>query len=239
MSTRSRLAVFDVDGTLVRGDAYLHYLVYVWLRRPSRWPRGPALGWGVLLFATGIRGNTWLKEWFLRHVLSGLESAREARLTQAFLHDVVQCRLKGKGLATLRHHLAHGNRVVLLSAGMDIYLRSWGDALGVDDILCSVAERGVNGRITGRLVGANCRGAEKVRRLDEYLADFGDRGESPHITVYSDHHSDLPLLQRADVAVAVDPTPRLRALCRLHGFGIERWLDNDGGSSAESQSGRR
>jgi phosphatidylglycerophosphatase C len=74
-----------------------------------------------------------------------------------------------------------------------------------------VLERGRNGRLTGRLVGANCRGAEKARRTREWLRANGLAGAE--LWAYGDSSGDDELLALADHplrvdGIRVDPEPR-------------------------------
>lgn len=221
MSTQAALAAFDVDGTLIRGDSYLRYLVFVLVRRPSRWLRAPLLGVAVLLFAVGARSNTWLKTFFLRHVLATLDPQREMNLTRAFVAILVRERLKPGGVRRLREHRAAGDTVILLSAGLESYLTLLGGEVGADAVLSTMVERDAAGRITGRLQGENCYGPSKVERLQAFRSD---RAAGERLYAYSDHASDLPLLLHADVPVAIDPDPRLRSVCAQHGIAVETWL---------------
>ena len=66
-------------------------------------------------------------------------------------------------------------------------------------------------RLTGRMAGPNCRGPEKVARLEEWLAARCD-GEPAHVFAYGDSAGDRDLLARADVATRVRPRQALRAL---------------------------
>lgn len=221
MSTQAALAAFDVDGTLIRGDSYLRYLVFVLVRRPSRWLRAPLLGLAVLLFVIGARNNTWLKAFFLRQVLATLDPQREMRLTRAFVAILVRGRLKPGGVRRLREHQAAGDTVILLSAGLESYLTLLGRELGADAVLSTMVERDDAGRITGRLRGENCYGPAKVERLQAFRLD---RAAGERLYAYCDHASDLPLLLHADIPVAIDPGPGLRSLCARHGIAVETWL---------------
>ncbi|MGQ0529263.1 MAG: HAD family hydrolase, partial [Panacagrimonas sp.] len=58
----------------------------------------------------------------------------------------------------------------------------------------------------------------KVLRLQQWLA--GQGATAAHISFYSDSHNDLPLLLRADHAVAVDPDERLRAEAEARGWPV-------------------
>jgi phosphoserine phosphatase len=54
------------------------------------------------------------------------------------------------------------------------------------------------------------------------------------LTVYSDHASDLPLLEAAAMAVAVDPTPELARLAAQRGWEVVRWVrDRSAGQAHE------
>ena len=66
--------------------------------------------------------------------------------------------------------------MILASASLEPYVRPLGEILGVDDVVCTRLERDAAGRLTGRLLGANCRGPEKARRVSEWLAEAGPHG---------------------------------------------------------------
>jgi phosphatidylglycerophosphatase C len=60
--------------------------------------------------------------------------------------------------------------------------------------VCAVELEAEGGRLTGRMVGANCRGAEKVRRLTTWLD-----GEPPtRLWAYGNSSGDRELLAAAD-----------------------------------------
>jgi phosphatidylglycerophosphatase C len=100
--------------------------------------------------------------------------------------------------------------VILASASLEAYLRPLGGLLDVDDVVCTTLEQGPNGRLTGRLVGGNCRGVEKARRVRAWLESSG-RADA-ELWAYGDSPGDRPLLETADHAVWVadarlDPDP--------------------------------
>jgi phosphoserine phosphatase len=57
-----------------------------------------------------------------------------------------------------------------------------------------------------------------VQRLAQWRAAQAERFE--HLTCYSDSRNDLPLLEAADVAVAVDPDPVLHAEALRRGWPV-------------------
>ena len=58
----------------------------------------------------------------------------------------------------------------------------------------------------------------KVTRLDDWLQAHGRTLEGAWF--YSDSHNDLPLLQKVDNPVAVDPDPRLEKFARDQGWKV-------------------
>jgi phosphatidylglycerophosphatase C len=86
-----------------------------------------------------------------------------------------------------------GHEVVVVSASLQLYLGPLGHRLGVDAVLATELAVGADGRLTGALAGANVRGAEKVRRLRNWL------GGSPcELWAYGDSSGDNELLAAAD-----------------------------------------
>lgn len=199
-----RVAAFDVDGTLTHRDTLLPFLQR--LCGTQRLARALARH-GVALSAmvVGRAERDTVKDLLLAHLLAGWD-AREVRSAgiayAGFLADAN--RLRPDTVARLHRHRAAGHRVVLVSASPEVYLGPLGRHLQVDAVLCSTLEEGPEGRLTGRLAGRNCRGPEKVVRLETWLAGEA-AGEAPYLYAYGDSAGDRELLARADVGILVKP----------------------------------
>lgn len=111
---------------------------------------------------------------------------------------------------------ADGYRVVLLSAGLGTYLRQTQPLMQTDSVICSEVAFDSQGRCTGQFAGPEVYGAEKLRRALE-LTD-GTVVERSY--AFSDHISDLPLLQFVDIPICVNPDEALRALAAGLGWDI-------------------
>ncbi len=86
---------------------------------------------------------------------------------------------------------------MIVSASYEQYVRVVAERLGDVDVAATRLDV-VDGRCTGDLLGANCRGPEKVRRLDAWLRERGlDRAEIT-LYAYGDSSGDRELLAAAD-----------------------------------------
>jgi phosphatidylglycerophosphatase C len=95
-------------------------------------------------------------------------------------------------------HRGEGHELVLVSASPELYVTPIGRRLGFDTVLATRLEVGADGRLTGRLLGPNCRGPEKVVRLREW------RGEGMALAyAYGDSAGDREMLDLAVTAVRV------------------------------------
>lgn len=190
-AARREVAVFDFDGTLTRHDSFLPFVLFL---VPA--PRLLA-GFGVaapslLGYAVRVVPNWRAKEALLRGTVRGMvESdllAAGARFAAARLPRL----LRQGALAAVDSHRRRGRRLVLVSASLEAYLRPWGAAVGFDDVLATRLET-EEGRLTGRLLGRNCYGEEKVARLQDLLGDI-----SGHVIhAYGDSRGDRELLEIA------------------------------------------
>ncbi|HVL59070.1 MAG TPA: HAD family hydrolase [Burkholderiaceae bacterium] len=215
------VAVFDLDQTITRADTFVRFLIGCLLRSPARWRHAPALAWAVLAYASGRRDNNWLKAFFLRRIVGGRSPARLQRFVDAYVEQVLARQLLPAALAEIGRLRRSGVGLVLATASPDLYVTPLGRRLGFDEIVCTRVGALADGRCSGRLDGDNCYGEEKKRRIETLLAA---RGVSLRdVAFYSDHHSDLPLLQAAGRPVAVNPTPKLAAYARTAGIPMLDW----------------
>ena len=159
-----------------------------------------------------------LKGRVVRAVLGGLDRAEVAALTADFLDRRLMGLVRPTALAAIEAHRSAGDRLVLLSASTDFYVRALGARLGFDDVICTEV-RWNGDRLDGALLTANRRGREKTRCLDAL------RAENPgaRIAAYANAASDLEHLAKADVARLVNPSRAARRGARRLGIPVVNW----------------
>jgi phosphatidylglycerophosphatase C len=194
---RPVVAAFDVDGTLTTRDCVTPFLRRAGGLRLARALLGHPR---ALLRALARRDRDSLKE-LACSSLAGLDGETLDGLGERFAREVAETRLRADTTARLRRHRELGHTVVLASASLDPYLVPLGRLLEVDGVVCTVLERDSGGRLTGRLVGENCRGREKELRLRAWLAANGL--EDAELWAYGDSAGDAELLAGADHPVWV------------------------------------
>jgi HAD superfamily hydrolase (TIGR01490 family) len=178
------------------------------LRAAGRAATGRAVLTLSLRLALGLTGDCRrdaAKEALLVRLLAGRHLATLSAVAEAFAGEVVTSHLRPDTLARLEWHRTQGHHVVIVSASPELYVAPLGRCLGVD-VLATRLEVGSDGRLTGRLAGRNCRGAEKALRLREHLGP-----EPVTLIAYGDSKGDRQLLAMAQTAVWVGR----RALPRL------------------------
>jgi HAD superfamily phosphoserine phosphatase-like hydrolase len=186
-----RVAVFDVDGTLLRGDC-------LWLAaRRSRSLAGQLLaalaclpwliGWQLRLVSTGRFKQQTIAAFGVCEVVNRADAAGRAD----WLLGELRAQLRPEALQRLRWHQQRGDRVLLCSASPRLLLQPLADWLGVE-LLCTELEQ-AQGQWRPRLSSPNCKGPEKVRRLEQQLGPL----EGLTIEAYGDSKGDRELLQAA------------------------------------------
>ncbi|MEO1057450.1 MAG: HAD-IB family hydrolase [Actinomycetota bacterium] len=194
----TRVVAFDVDGTLTTRDCVVPFLRRV-AGLPTMFWRLARAGRATIP-AVVRRDRDTLKAHATRAAFTGRAITSVEAMATDFAAEVVDGWLRDDTLVELRRHQAEHDTTVLVSASYAIYLRPLAAALGVDDVLATELETGPDGRFTGRLVGANCRGPEKVRRLHEWLDQHHQGRTAVHLTAYGDSAGDREMLADADEA---------------------------------------
>lgn len=218
-------ALFDFDGTLIRGDSILLLCRYAFQKGLMRRRQLAAALWTAVLYGLKLCPAVRAKERALRF-LAGLPAARVEAIARDFCDTVLRPRLRPEGLATIARHKAEGRVTLLVSASSTFYLTFMVPALGVDDLIATRFDPDADGVFRGQVCGDNCRGVQKALRLAEYLAAKGDRLDVENSYAYGDSYGDLPMLRLCAHPVAVNPKRRLwRALRGLPGVERVHWSE--------------
>lgn len=110
-------------------------------------------------------------------------AAQAAGFSREVLPEVV----RPKMLEQIRWHLQQRHTVVIVSGSLDLYLRSWCDAMGLEMICNRLESR--DGRLTGRYAEGDC-GPHKVDRIRARY----DLSRYVRIHAYGDSSEDRPML---------------------------------------------
>ncbi|MEY3446672.1 MAG: hypothetical protein RIR45_1427, partial [Pseudomonadota bacterium] len=98
------------------------------------------------------------------------------------------------------------------------------EAFGVSELIAVELERdtatGGSGWFTGDIRGVPSFREGKVTRVAQWLQARGLDWETVHTTFYTDSINDLPLLEKATVAVATNPDAHLRAIAQTRQWRI-------------------
>lgn len=211
------LALFDLDNTLLAGDSdYLwgQFLVERGLVDGEYYERE-----NQRFYNQYLEGSLNINE-FLAFQLQPL-AAHPTRQLEAwreqFLAQKIEPLLLPKARQLLEQHRSRGDTLAIVTATNRFITEPIARRYGVSHLLATEPER-VGGEFTGRVSGTPCFQHGKVERLQAWLAESGQTLNGSWF--YSDSHNDLPLLERVDHPVAVDPDETLKAQARQRGWTI-------------------
>jgi len=189
------VAAFDFDGTLTRRDTLLPFLLHA-LGAPAVMRHALVLAPTLAGYGLGMIRNDVAKERVLTQSFFGTDISvlrdKAARFAEQKLPELI----RPEAARRFDWHKKQGHRCVVISASLDIYVQPWALKAGFDDVLASRLETLEDGCITGNLLGENCFGIEKVRRLEALLGSKNDY----ILYAYGDSRGDKELLSAADYA---------------------------------------
>ena len=215
MNAAVPLAVYDFDGTMIRGDSIVDYLRFAYARgqiSPGTLLRAAMDG---LCNRLGLISAGKAKYNALRF-RDRLTAEAQNELDLAFAEQLF-ARVRPDALRQISQDRADGRLIVLLSASTDNYMLPLSRHLGVDALICT--------RIDD-LPDGNCRGTAKVARLQAWLTENSITPDYPASAAYGDSISDESILALVGHPAAVNPTAR--TLRRFQSrFPVLRWSDKD------------
>jgi len=213
------LALFDIDGTLVRGSSERLFWIYL----AARGRQGPRQILAYLLFLVrylptgGI--HTIKKN---KAYLCGLSTNDVATLATDFVRTRLLKRLHEPAVQRLKQHLRRGDTVVLLSGTLDPIARALAAHLGVR-LVCATLCSERHGYFLPQPPETHPFGAAKLSLAKQLASQLGL--DLAHASAYADSGRDVFLLEAVGNPVAVCPDQSLLNAALENGWEVIDDLD--------------
>jgi len=184
------LALFDFDGTITTREMFRPFIEF------AVSPRRRMLGAAVLAPMVAGYKLGWVPPNTMRAcaIYVGFRGMPERQVSEygaAFARDVLPGVLREEALQRIAWHKAQGDRVVVVSGGLEVYLSHWCRTHELELLASRLESR--DGRLTGRYRGEQCVNAEKARRVRAVY----DLASYPVVYAYGDTAEDRELLHVA------------------------------------------
>jgi phosphatidylglycerophosphatase C len=200
------IAFFDFDGTITTKDTLLEFIKFS--KGHLRYYLGFILNspW-LVAYKLKIISNKAAKQrilsWFFQNApLAGFQADCDR-----FAEEVMPGLIRPKAIAEIRDLREKGFSIVIVSASPEHWLRKWTEqeqagllATRLETRPTGASKTGkaettpaTDAQFTGKIMGRNCHGPEKVRRIREayVLTDYDE------IFAYGDTSGDRPMLELA------------------------------------------
>ncbi|TVT55438.1 MAG: HAD family hydrolase [Azoarcus sp. PHD] len=214
------LVLFDLDNTLLAGDSDFAWAQFL-------------IGKGVLdrevqeakniAFYEQYKNGTLDIHEFLDFQLAPLARHPREQLDmwhREFMEQSIRPMITPKARALVEQHRSSGAIVAVVTATNSFVTGPIVREFGIPHLIATIPAQD-NGQFTGKPRGTPSFKAGKIERVDAWLESLGlHDGSFDSTWFYSDSHNDLPLMQRVQQPVAVDPDDTLRAYAASHAWPV-------------------
>lgn len=214
------LVLFDLDNTLLAGDSDFAWAQFL-------------IGKGVLdrevqeakniAFYEQYKAGTLDIFEFLDFQLAPLARHSRAELDawhREFLQASIKPMITAQARALVKQHLERGAVVAVVTATNSFVTGPIVREFGIPHLIATIPAQ-QDGAFTGKPRGTPAFKAGKIERVEAWLESLGLYfGSFEQSWFYSDSHNDLPLMQKVDKPVAVDPDDTLRAHAVQQGWPV-------------------
>jgi len=190
---KREIAFFDFDGTITTKDTLLEFIKFS--KGSFRFYLGFIINAPYLLaFKLGIITNQSAKEKILRFFFHDTPAGAFKKHCEDFSRSVLPKLIRPKAVDEI-YKLKQNNIIIaVVSASPENWIEAWAKSLGLE-LIASRLEVSA-GKLTGKILGKNCHGNEKVSRIREAY----DLTDYFIVAAYGDTSGDKPMLELAKEA---------------------------------------
>ena len=211
-----RISVFDLDGTLLKGNSSYKFCQYLY--RFNQISSSSLVYAGLCHLRYAYLGMPLidLHQNLFRKVLSGKTLSTLQQYVEPFLAKILPGALYVPAVCALKEAIHMGHFTVILSNSPSFLVEPIAKFLGVS--AWRATEYSLDAKAALHGITTMMKGEEKAQALIEIAKRL--QVEKENIVAYSDSFSDVPFLMEAGEVVAVQPDKRLRTFAKKQDWSI-------------------
>lgn len=209
-----KLAIFDIDYTITRKETLMEFFKYIVSKDIKNIKFLPRALYSGLMYGVKVYDERRVKECFLKFI-ENIDETELAKLTKSFYDERISKILYKDAVDMIKKLKSEGYMVVLISASPEFYVKEF-YAIKEVDLIIGTKFTFDGGKFIRKMDGNNCKGEEKVKRLNEVLKEKNIKVDFKNSYMFSDSLSDKPLLDLVG-------KPYLINYKKKHEIEILRW----------------
>ncbi len=200
------IVVFDLDGTLIKGQSQRLFLNYIFNKRIiGSMPYARLMSWFVLR-KIGVAPHPRKTMEYGFRFLQGLDIYKFDRLINDFFSKSLQHAFFKNAKELVQKHNNGKNEIMLVSNAIEQIVKKAGNHLGIKNCVGTRLEI-KNNKLTGKIAGNIMLGSNKIQPIKTHMANNNLTFEDSW--AYCDHIADLPVMELVSNPVAVNPERNL------------------------------
>jgi len=185
------LALFDFDGTLTTEDTFTKFIEIYTPRSKYFFGLFKLFPW-ILGYKMNLVRGTNIRQKIVKTAFSGMSQQVLEDYGDEFSKCYLDTVLRKDSFKVFKAHIEKGDKVVIVSASLDLYLRSWCKKHDVE-LICAEIEFD-DGFCTGNYLKGDCSGPSKASKVKQSF----DLSKFDEISAYGDTKEDRELLSLAN-----------------------------------------
>ena len=210
-----KLAIFDIDYTITKKETLMEFYKYSLEEDIKNIRFLPRALYSGLMYGVGIYDEKRVKECFLKFI-DNIEEEKLQDLVKRFYKNRLSKILYKDAVDMMYKLKKEGYDIYLISASPEFYINEFYNIDVVDKVIGTRFEF-KEGKFIRKMLGSNCKGEEKVKRLKEVLSKENIEVDFKDSYMFSDSLSDKPLLDLVG-------KPYLINYKKRHEIEILKWI---------------